>query len=699
MQQKISLFFVAILFFSADLFAQAVKVACIGNSVTYGYGLKNPSQESYPSQLQQLLGNGYEVKNFGHSGATLLKKGHNPYDKTKAFSAAIAYKPDIAVVHLGLNDTDPRNWPNYNGEFEADYNWLLDTLRKINPAVKLYICRLTPIFNEHPRFKSGTRDWYWQIQRIIPEIAKASQTSLIDLHEPLYHRPDLFADNLHPDKDGATIIARTVYQSISKDYGGFRLATVFASNMVLQRQQPIPVYGTANPGDVIIVSFQHRQLKTTASTDGQWKIVFPASQHGGPYDMKITCGKTSIVLNNILIGDIWLCSGQSNMDFKLKHAQTGMTELKAMPVNPLVRLYKLNALSQTDHTAWDSATLAATNQLKFFSGSWKLCDSAAAADFSAIGYYFGKKIANVTQVPIGLVQVAVGGSPIESWIDRYTMEQDPQLVDVLSNWRRSDFIMDFCRERAGVNLKNATNSKQRHPYEPCYNYEAGIDSLTKFPIKGVIWYQGESNAHNVELYTYLFPAMVHSWRKQWGYDFPFYYVQLSGIDRPSWPSFREAQRRLQKQVPNSGMAVSSDLGDSLNVHPVKKKEVAVRLAALALRYTYHRPVAADGPSPLQVTRQDKNIMISFAFARKLTTGDSNPLAGFELITSKGIHIPAIAFIRNNQVLIPMPQGVPVKAVAYAWEPFTRANLVNEADLPASTFILPLPEKAIKTEQR
>ena len=186
----IQLVFLCLIFicFGQIVMAQkaAIKIACIGDSVTAGYLLGNAGSESYPSQLQVLMGDKYEVGNFGNSGSTLLKNGHKPYYKTKEFEAAIAFDPDIAIIHLGLNDTDPRNWPNYKEEFDADYSWLLDTLKKQNPKVKIYICRMTPIFNEHPRFKSGTRDWYWQIQSHIANIAKANQVGLIEISDRFY---------------------------------------------------------------------------------------------------------------------------------------------------------------------------------------------------------------------------------------------------------------------------------------------------------------------------------------------------------------------------------------------------------------------------------------------------------------------------------------------------------------------------------
>ncbi|HRO70681.1 MAG TPA: GDSL-type esterase/lipase family protein, partial [Chitinophagaceae bacterium] len=155
-----------------------IRVACVGNSVTFGAGLKDPSLESYPAQLQKLLGDRFVVSNFGVSGTTLLQSGHRPYTKTQAFRDALAYNAEVTIIHLGLNDTDPRNWPNYRDKFAADYAWLIDTLRKTNPKMRVYVCRLTPIFSGHPRFKSGTRDWFWQIQELIPEIAKSNGAGL-----------------------------------------------------------------------------------------------------------------------------------------------------------------------------------------------------------------------------------------------------------------------------------------------------------------------------------------------------------------------------------------------------------------------------------------------------------------------------------------------------------------------------------------
>ena len=347
----------------------AIKIACIGDSVTAGYLLGNAGSESYPSKLQALMGGKYEVGNFGNSGATLLKNGHKPYYKTKEFADAIAFNPDIAIIHLGLNDTDPRNWPNYKEEFDADYSWLIDTLKKQNPAIKIFICKMTPIFNEHPRFKSGTRDWYWQIQSHIANIAKANQVGIIDLHQNLYTRPDLFPDALHPNKEGASILAKTVYQNITQDFGGLKLGTGFTDNMVLQRNQPITIYGSANGGDVVEVSFKGQKRAAIANEYGKWEVVFLAQIQGGPYEMTVKSNQKSIVLKNILIGDVWFCSGQSNMVFQLQQSENGNEEIKKGLPNARIRLFNFKDLRETDNTIWDSIALAKTNQLQFFSFS------------------------------------------------------------------------------------------------------------------------------------------------------------------------------------------------------------------------------------------------------------------------------------------------------------------------------------------
>jgi sialate O-acetylesterase len=678
------------LFFSFNSYTQnkIIKVACIGNSVTYGYGLKDPSTQSYPVQLQNMLSNKYEVKNFGHNGATLLRNGHNPYYKTKEFSAAINFIPDIAIIHLGLNDTDPRDWNNYSGDFKCDYAWLLDTFRKVNPNIKVYICLMTPIFNDHPRFRSGTRDWYWQIQNLIPEIAKVNHAGLIDLHTPFYFHPNLFPDALHPDKEGAIILAKTVYSAITGDYGGLQMPGVFANDMVLQRNKPIPIFGTADANEEITIIFNHQAKKTKAAANGKWKIIFNALPAGGPYDLIVKSNDKKIEFANILTGDVWLCSGQSNMLFRLNQAYEGKQAIENLG-NKNLRLFQLNAIEETNDVAWDSSVLDETNKLQYFTGNWKQCSPETAATFSAIGYFFGERIQHEENVPIGLIEVAVGGAPIVSFLDRHTMEFDNYLVDELYNWKKSDFIMPWVRERATKNLELSKDPRQRHPYEPCFNFEAGIYQFINTPIKGILWYQGASDTHNVDLYAYNFKHLILSWRNLWKENLPFYFVQLSSIDRSSWSYFRDMQRKMQLEIPNTFMAVSSDLGDSLNVHPTHKQPVGERLALLALKNSYQKNIIANGPAVTKIFQSGKEIVVDFKNAKELKTRNSKPLIGFEVVNEKGEIFSPKAEIKNNKVILYLDKNEKIDKVLYAFKPFTRANLENESGLPAGTFSLDL----------
>ena len=252
--------------------AQKIKVACVGNSVTYGYGIKNRETNCYPAQLQQMLGDAYEVENFGHSGATLLNKGYRPYTQQEAYQKALRFAGDYVIIHLGLNDTDPRAWPNYRDDFVRDYLSLIESFRKANPRCKVWVCRMTPISHRHPRFKSGTRDWYWMEQALIEEIARIAGATLVDLQEGLYDRPDLLPDALHPNAEGAGILARTVYGALTGDYGGLQLPAIYSDRMVLQRDQPLPISGIANQGEKVTVTLAGQRKETVAGTNGKWTV-------------------------------------------------------------------------------------------------------------------------------------------------------------------------------------------------------------------------------------------------------------------------------------------------------------------------------------------------------------------------------------------------------------------------------------------
>ena len=664
--------------------AQPVRVACVGNSITYGTGIEDREHFSYPAQLQQMLGNGYVVGNFGKPGATLLYKGHRPYVEQPEFKEALRFKGDIAVIHLGINDTDPRNWPNYRDEFVKDYLSIMDSLRAANPKVRFILARMTPIAYRHPRFQSGTKQWHDEIQTAIETVARVSGAELIDFHEPLYPYPNLLPDAIHPNSEGAGILAKTVYSGITGNYGGLSMSSLYADYMVLQRDVPLDIHGTANTGEKITVEIGGQKAKATADNQGKWSVVLSPMQAAEDLTLTITAGKQRKVFSHVAVGEVWLCSGQSNMAFMLCQAESGKQDIAAAD-DPQLRLFDMKGRWETYDVAWPASCLDSLNHLQYFhETTWQPSTPASASRFSAVGYYYGRMLRQKLGVPVGLISNAVGGAPTEAWVDRNSLETS--FPNILRSWLQNDFIQDWVRGRAAKNLTNDQTKLGRHPYEPCYLYESGILPLQQYPIKGVIWYQGESNAHNKDAHAKLFSLLVDGWRHNWNNpDMPFYFVQLSSLNRPSWPWFRDSQLRLMKEISNTGMAVSSDHGDSLDVHPRCKQPVGERLARWALAKTYGQDITPSGPVFSSVTRQADALIVSFLYADGLQTSDGKAPSCFEIAEEDGLFHPATATIEGNTVRLTSPTIKHPRYVRYAWQPFTRANLVNGDQLPASTF--------------
>ena len=588
------------------------------------------------------------------------------------------------MIHLGINDTDPRDWPNYRDYFVRDYLALIDSFRVVNPKARILVARMTPITYCHSRFESGTRDWHEQIQHAIERVAELAGAQLIDFHTPLYPYPFMLPDAVHPTAEGAGILAQTVCSAITGDYGGLRLPQVYSDNMVLQRDCPLEVRGTANAGEEVTVSIAGQKQRAKTGPDGQWCVRLKPMQAGGPHTLTVSAGKTRLHFSNVLVGEVWLCSGQSNMEFMLKEASTARMDIPQSGNNN-IRLLDMKARWRTNPVEWEVSVLDSLNHLQYYKDSqWTVCTSVSAADFSAVAYYFGKMLQDSLHVPVGLICNAIGGSPTEAWVSRHALEF--HLPVMFRNWTKND-PQNWIRARATLNVKKSTNKFQRHPYEPCYLYESGILPLDKFPVKGVIWYQGESNAPDYETHEKLFHLLVDSWRKNWeNPELPFYYVQLSSMDRPSWPWFRDSQRRLLKEIPYTGMAVSSDQGDSLDVHPKNKKPVGERLARQALNRTYGmKAVVPSGPLFRSAEFRKGAAYVSFDFADGMSSSDGKALRTFEVAETEGLFYPAKAEIVGDRIKVYSDQVKHPRYVRYGWQPFTRANLVNAQGLPASTF--------------
>ncbi|MDE6270229.1 MAG: hypothetical protein K2M12_05165 [Muribaculaceae bacterium] len=264
-----------------------------------------------------------------------------------------------------------------------------------------------------------------------------------------------------------------------------------------------------------------------------------------------------------------------------------------------------------------------------------------------------------------------------------------EMPEVMLNWRKNDYVQPWARQRASQNAPADSNALQRHPFEPTYLYSAGVRPLEGYDVQGVIWYQGESNAHNIEVHEALFPLVVQSWRGAFrNPDLPVYFVQLSSINRPSWPEFRNSQRMMGASMKNVEMAVSSDLGDSLDVHPRDKRPVGERLGRIALANRYGKNVVWQGPQPRKaILNSDGTVTVLFDSAAGLTTADGAAPRVFEVAEYEGFFLPASATIDGQTVVVTPQQGVRPRHVRYGWQPFTRSNLINNSNLPTSTFMM------------
>lgn len=672
--------------------ATPTKVACVGNSITYGMRINDRETNSYPAQLARLLGGDYEVGNFGKSGATLLTKGHRPYIEQEEYAAALEFVPDIVVIHLGVNDTDPRNYPDYGDNFVEDYLALISSFRAVNPDVRVIIANLSPLLSKHPRYKSGTREWRDKIRALIPTVASVAGAELIDFGDDLRDHPHLLPDGIHPNAAGAAILAESVRGAITGDYGGLKLPHIYGDGMVLQRYRPLKVKGRANAGDTIAVSIAGNTATAVSDNRGNWSVALPPMREGTGFTMTVADKDTVITFNDVAIGEVWLASGQSNMAFRLGQAST-FSEDTTIMADPMLRLFDMKEVAPTDSKEWTDNQKRLTDANKYYKpSSWEESSVKNARKFSAVGWYFGKMLRDSLDVPVGIICNAIGGSPTEAWIDIETLEH--KMPEILVDWRTNDYLQPWVKKRATEN--SGREPYHRHSYEPSYLFAAGIRPLSGFPVAGTIWYQGESNAHNVELHEQLFPMLVESWRKEWQQPaMPFMFVQLSSIDRPSWPTFRDSQRRLAETVPGTAMAVSMDRGDSLDVHPREKRPIGQRLARQALNRVYGmQNVVPEGPrvKAAKVVAPGE-IVVSFDYAEGLRTSDGKAPRSFEVGHYDGLYAPAdsVVILNDNSIkLINMSIKEP-RYVRYGWQPFTRANLVNSEGLPASTFKIKVDE--------
>lgn len=373
--------------------------------------------------------------------------------------------------------------------------------------------------------------------------------------------------------------------------GELRLGRPFASRMVLPMERSVPVWGIAGPGEGVTVDFAGKSGSVRADREGRWQLMLPAmpaSCEGR--SLSVSAGNEKVVLDDVLVGRVFLCSGQSNMDFPLGRATGGIQEARTAGDFPAIRLFNLTA-APTDGRVYDAATLARLNPQDHFTGRWEKSSEKAAAAFSAVGWWAGKAVHLNDGVPVGLVDNAVGGSGTEAWLPREILASRRDYAGLLDpRWVDSPRMSAWARERAKRNLGDHADAS--HPFKPGFLFESGVRDWTGFPFEGVFWYQGETNAEipDDDWNRRLISDLVGGWRKVLRQEkLPFFLVQLPRIGgsdplRRHWPAYRKVQADVARSLPGVHLVVTEDLGwDSPDVHPPDKRPVGMRLAEALLK--------------------------------------------------------------------------------------------------------------------
>ena len=450
---------------------------------------------------------------------------------------------------------------------------------------------------------------------------------------------------------------------------GLDLPSIFSNGMVLQRQRPVPVWGTAQPGSGITVEFAGQKKSAVTDAGGRWKIDLDEMEASSDSrEMKISSSLkseiTHVTFSGVLVGEVWLCSGQSNMAFPMEQTENGEAVIAAA-TRPLIHLYKTPAV------------FARVPQGKI-TASWTDCSPKTVRGFSAVAYYFGSKLSQELDVPVGLLQSAWGGTRIEPWTPPCGFEGIDSLADI--------------RERIDPMPALNGDPKQDRQF-PTAIYNGMIHAHIPFAIRGVIWYQGESNRGDGMLYVDKTRALLNGWRGLWGYDFPFYFVQIAPFrqgDKDPFitPLFWEAQGEIVKQIPNTGMVVISDAATLKDIHPPNKEIPGTRLALLALSNTYERNIVCTGPQFYELKRPPLSpgrLEILFSSAKGLTTRDGKKPDWFEVAGEDDIFKPAQAVINGRSIFVSSPDVEKPVTVRFAWHKLATPNLMNGAGLPAPAF--------------
>ena len=482
-------------------------------------------------------------------------------------------------------------------------------------------------------------------------------------------------------------------------YADASLPALLADHMVIQHGLPVHIWGMAAPHEAVTVTFRSEMKSATADDDGRWSVYLSPGEAGGPFDLKVKATNT-IVLSDILVGDVWVASGQSNMEFPMSELANAQTEIAAAEY-PKIRFFLVKH-KPADYPLEDVE-----------SKGWAACTPETAADSSAVAYFFARHLQQKLGVPIGVIESYWGGTAAESWTSLHALSADAALMPVFAarakaldaqpttvlHMLKEDREYEQAVEQARAEGKPLPGRKW-HPdfaaWAPAALYNGMIAPLTPFAIRGIIWYQGESNSgpERASLYARLFQTMIRDWRNAWGEgDFPFLFVQIANWNAgpdSEWPEVRNAQRQTLT-LKNTGMAVTIDIGDAVDIHPKNKQDVGLRLALAARAIAFGEKLEWSGPLVRQVTQEEHALRVWFDHAGGLMakgTATAGAVTGFEVAGADGKYSPAEAKIEGESVVVSSSAVPKPVSVRYGWAANPTCNLFNKEGLPASPFQAP-----------
>ncbi len=461
------------------------------------------------------------------------------------------------------------------------------------------------------------------------------------------------------------------------------LPTLFTDGLVLQAGQANPVWGTTEPGADVRVSIAGQSKSATAAADGKWSLKLDPLPPGGPHELTVE-GKPALVVKDVLVGEVWVCSGQSNMEMTVNSSAAADAE-KAGAKFPQIRLFTVPK-KQAD--APQTAIAA----------SWKVCSPETVGNFSAVGYFFGRTLNQSLKTPIGLIHTSWGGTAAELWTRRGVLEGNPVLKPIVDNfatrmakWEADSAKHKEAAEKAKAEGKPAPRAPGK-PMAPSCLYNGMIAPLLPYGIRGAIWYQGESNAGQAKQYETLFPEMIKNWRADWAQgDFPFGFVQLANFqkreEKPSesgWAELRDAQTKTLA-LSNTGMAVIIDIGDAVDIHPKNKQDVGLRLAAWAEAKVYGKARVYSGPMYERLKVEGGKARISFTHTGGGLVAKGGKLSGFAVAGEDRNFVWADAVVDGATVLVSAAGVAKPVAVRYGWGNNPDCTLYNQEGFPASPF--------------